>query len=122
MIRSGQGKKKLAPPRSLVLELANGFCEPWKVIIWLGFKDEAGKTWHTISMTKDLPRQNPFLALKFYEFAAVSLLVLAFFPVSLLVCWVAFGTQTTRDLVEAMIKDWVQTDVGMFVLFLIWQP
>jgi hypothetical protein len=79
------------------------------VIFWLGFKDVAGKTWHTLSMTEELPRQNPFLALKFYEFAAVSMLVLAFFPLSFLVCWVAFGTQTTRDLVEAMIKDWVQT-------------
>ena len=82
---------------------------PWEVIIWRGFKDVAGKTWHTISMTEELPRQNPFLALKFYEFAAVSMLVLAFFPVSLLVCWLGFGTQTTRDLIEAMIKDWVQT-------------
>lgn len=77
--------------------------------MWLGFKDVTGKTWHTISMTEELPRQNPFLALKFYEFAAVSLLVLAFFPVSLLACWVAFGTQTTCDLIVAMIKDWVQT-------------
>ena len=32
-----------------------------------------------------------------------------FFPMSLVVCWVAFGTKTTRYLIEAMIKDWVQT-------------
>ena len=95
-------------------------------IIHLRFKDAIEKTWHTIAMTEELPRQNPFLALKFYEFAAVSMLVIAFFPVSLLVCWIAFGTQTTRDLIEAMIKDWVQTMLilaGLIVLLfggLIW--
>ena len=31
------------------------------------------------------------------------------FSLSLVVCWVAFGTETTRYLIEAMIKDWVQT-------------
>ena len=77
-------------------------------------------------MTEELPRANPFLSLKFYEFAAVSMLVIAFFPVSLLVCWIAFGTQTTRGLIEAMIKDWVQTMLilaGLIVLLfggLIW--
>ena len=60
-------------------------------------------------MTERDSHQNPFLALKFFEFAAISALVLTFFPVSLVVCWVAFGTKTTRYLIEAMIKDWVQT-------------
>jgi succinate dehydrogenase hydrophobic anchor subunit len=72
-------------------------------------------------MTEKFPRQNPFLELKFYEFAAISALVLAFFPVSLLVCWLAFGTQTTRDLIGAMVKDWVQTlmiIIGLVVLLL----
>jgi hypothetical protein len=70
-------------------------------------------------MTDELPRKNPFLALKFYEFAAVSALVLTFFPVSLVVCWFAFGTATTRDLAEAMITDWIQTVlilIGLLVL------
>ncbi len=61
------------------------------------------------------------MELKFYEFAAISALVLAFFPVSLLVCWLAFGTRTTRDLMEAMVKDWVQTliiVIGLVVLSL----
>ena len=49
------------------------------------------------------------LAMKFYEFAAISMLVLAFFPISLVVSWIAFGSQTTRELIEAMIKDWLQT-------------
>jgi uncharacterized membrane protein len=60
-------------------------------------------------MTEKFPRQNPFLELKFYESAAISTLVLAFFPVSVIFFWLAFGTQTTRDLIEAMVKDWVQT-------------
>ena len=72
-------------------------------------------------MTEKNPRQNPFLELKFYEFAAISALVLAFFPVSLFVCWLAFGTQTTRDLIGAMVKDWVQTlmiIIGLVVLLI----
>jgi hypothetical protein len=39
--------------------------------------------------------------------------------VSLVVCWLAFGTATTRDLVEAMIKDWIQTMlilIGLLIL------
>ncbi len=60
-------------------------------------------------MTQEFPRQNRFLAMKFYEFAAISMLVLTFFPISLVVSWIAFGTQTTRELIEAMIKDWCQT-------------
>ena len=67
------------------------------------------KTWQTIRMTEQDPPQNPFLALNFFEFAAISVLVLAFFPMSLVVCWFAFGKKTTGYLIEAMIKDWVQT-------------
>jgi hypothetical protein len=84
------------------------------------------KTWQTNGMTGQDPRHNPFLVLKFYEFAAISALVLAFFPISLVVCWIAFGTETTRYLIEAMIKDWVQTMLilaGLVVLLfggLVW--
>ncbi|MEC8308676.1 MAG: hypothetical protein VXZ81_07105 [Pseudomonadota bacterium] len=67
------------------------------------------KTWQTIQMSEQDPHQNPFLALNFFEFAAISVLVLTFFPMSLVLCWVAFGKKTTGDLIEAIIKDWVQT-------------
>ena len=60
-------------------------------------------------MTQKIPCQNRFLAMKFYEFTAISMLVLAFFPISLVVSWIAFGRQATRELIEAMIKDWLQT-------------
>ncbi|MEC8693557.1 MAG: hypothetical protein VXX88_00135 [Pseudomonadota bacterium] len=83
--------------------------------------DVAGKTWHTITMTQEFPRQNRFLAMRFYEFAGISMLVLAFFPISLVVSWIAFGTQTTRELIEAMIKDWLQTMLiiaGLIVVLL----
>ncbi|MGA1207770.1 MAG: hypothetical protein ACO31Z_08420 [Litorivicinaceae bacterium] len=53
--------------------------------------------------------ENPFLALKFYEFAAVSAVTLAFFPFSLALCWLAFGPTTTRQLIDALLKDFVQT-------------
>ena len=57
---------------------------------------------------------NPFLALAFYKLAVVSALVLAFFPVSLALCWLIFGAEVTRDLIEAMVRDWIQT---MLILF-----
>ncbi len=72
-------------------------------------------------MTEKFSRKNRFLELNFYEFAAISALVLAFFPISLFVCWLTFGTQTTRDLIEAMFRDWVQTliiIIGLVVLLL----
>ena len=40
------------------------------------------KTWQTIRMTERDPHQNPFLALNFFEFAAISVLVLTFFLVA----------------------------------------
>ena len=57
---------------------------------------------------------NPFLALAFYKFAVVSALVLVFLPVSLALCWLIFGAEVTRDLIEAMVRDWIQT---MLILF-----
>ena len=73
----------------------------------------------TMSMSNENHHRNPFLELKFYEFAAVSALVIAFFPISLLVCWFAFGSQTTRYLVEAMIKDWIQTMIILVLVVLL---
>ena len=70
-------------------------------------------------MTQKFPRQNRFLAMKFYEFAGISTLVLAFFPISLVVSWIAFGTQTTRELIEAMIKDWLQTVLIIVALIIV---
>ena len=72
-------------------------------------------------MTQDCPRQNRFLAMKFYEFAGISMLVLAFFPISLVVTWIAFGTQATCELIQAMLKDWLQTMLiilGLIVMLL----
>ena len=72
-------------------------------------------------MTQEFPRQNRCLAMTCYEFAGISTLVLAFFPISLVVSWIAFGTQTTRELIEAMIKDWLQTMLiiaGLIVVLL----
>jgi hypothetical protein len=65
--------------------------------------------------------ENPFLALGFFEFAAVSAVTIAFFPLSLVICWFAFGAATTRHLINALLKDFVQTLVitGLVVLTII---
>lgn len=65
--------------------------------------------WHTVAMAPSEPHINPFLKLSFIEFFAVQTLTIAFFPISLVVCFLAYGPQTTRDLAEALIRDWVQT-------------
>lgn len=62
---------------------------------------------------------NPFLRLSFVEFLAVQMLVAAFFPVSLVVCLLAFGMETTRDLIAALIQDWWQTLIVMVTVFLL---
>ena len=59
---------------------------------------------------------NPFSALAFYKLAVISTLVLAFFPLSLALCWLMFGAQVTRDLTEAMVRDWIQTMLILFSL------
>ena len=65
--------------------------------------------WQTFVMRLQKIYANPFSALAFYKFAVISTLVLAFFPVSLALCWLMFGAQVTRDLIEAMARDWIQT-------------
>ena len=62
---------------------------------------------------------NPFSALAFYKLAAISTLVLAFFPVSLALCWLIFGAQVTRDLIEVMVRDWIQTMLILFSLLIL---
>ena len=64
-------------------------------------------------MTPSAPHENPFLKLSWFELLAVQTLALAFFPISLLVCFLAFGPQMTRDLVNALVRDWLQT---LFIL------
>ena len=62
------------------------------------------------------PRPNPFLEMRFVEFFLVQLITLVFFPVSLVICWMVFGAQTTRDLIHALVRDWLQTCLIVVVL------
>lgn len=62
--------------------------------------------------------ENPFLKLSFFEFLAVQTLTLLFFPVSLLICALAFGPTVTRQLIEALVRDWLQTMLILTVLVL----
>ena len=73
--------------------------------------------WQTVEMKKVDSKINPFLRLRFIEFFAVQILVMAFFPVSLLVCWLVFGGEITRFLIDALLKDWIQTT--LITLFLL---
>ena len=62
------------------------------------------------------PRTNPFLTMRSLEFFLVQLITLAFFPMSLVMCWIVLGTETTRDLMAALIRDWIQTLCILLIL------
>ena len=64
--------------------------------------------------------ENRFLALGFFEFAIISTLMVAFFPLSLLFCLIFYGLQETTLLVKALLHDFLKTIgaiiTGLFVL------
>jgi hypothetical protein len=66
--------------------------------------------------TAPQPRENPFLTMRFGEFFVIQLITLAFFPASLVICWLVFGAHTTRDLMTALLRDWLQTILILVVL------
>jgi len=53
--------------------------------------------------------ENRFLALGFFEFAIISTLMIAFFPLSLLFCLLFYGLQDTTLLVKALLHDFLKT-------------
>ena len=57
--------------------------------------------------------ENRFLALGFFEFAIISMLMIAFFPLSLLFCLVFYGLQETALLVKALLHDFLKTIVAI---------
>ena len=66
--------------------------------------------------TEQRPRTNPFLTMRYLEFFLVQLITLAFFPMSLVMCWIVLGAETTRDLIAALIRDWIQTLCILLIL------
>ena len=52
---------------------------------------------------------NPYLKLNFWEFLALSTVMLLFFPWSILVCLALYGIEGTKLIVLAVIEDFAKT-------------
>ena len=52
---------------------------------------------------------NPYLKLNFWEFLALSTVMLLFFPWSILVCLALYGIEDTKLIVLAVIEDFART-------------
>ena len=66
--------------------------------------------------------QNPFTKMGMIKFWVISTIVYLTFPVSLIVSYIVFGPLLTKQLVAALIQDFLQTllvTIGVLVV-LIW--
>ena len=66
--------------------------------------------------------QNPFTKMGMIKFWVISTIVYLTFPVSLIVSYIAFGPLLTKQLVTALIQDFLQTllvAIGVLIV-LIW--
>ena len=52
---------------------------------------------------------NPYLKLNFWEFLALSTVMLLFFPWSILICLALYGIDETKLIVLALIEDFAKT-------------
>ena len=60
--------------------------------------------------------ENPFNEMGFIKFWIVSTVFWFSFPLSLVICYLAMGRQRTKQLVKALVHDFLQT---LFLLFVV---
>ena len=60
--------------------------------------------------------ENPFNEMGFIKFWIVSTVFWFSFPLSLVICYFAMGRQRTKQLVKALVHDFLQT---LFLLFVV---
>ena len=63
----------------------------------------------------DAEKGNPFEELGFWQFTLVSTLTVALLPWSLLSVFFLFGSQVTKNLVSALVQDFVKTLVAVLL-------
>ena len=74
----------------------------------------------------EIAASNPFNQLSFWEFTLLSTLTVAFFPWSLLATFLLFGSETTKNLVAALVQDFLKTigavllGLGIIIAILFW--
>ena len=60
--------------------------------------------------------ENPFSEMGFIKFWIVSTVFWFSFPVSLVLCYLAMGQEKTKQLVKALVHDFLQT---LFLIFVV---
>ena len=60
--------------------------------------------------------ENPFSEMGFVKFWIVSTVFWFSFPVSLVLCYLAMGQERTKQLVKALVHDFLQT---LFLIFIV---
>ena len=60
--------------------------------------------------------ENPFSEMGFIKFWIVSTVFWFSFPLSLVICYLAMGQQRTKQLVKALVHDFLQT---LFLIFVV---
>jgi len=64
---------------------------------------------------RDKDVENPFSEMGFIKFWIVSTVFWFSFPVSLVLCYLAMGREKTKQLVRALVHDFLQT---LFLIFM----
>ena len=60
--------------------------------------------------------ENPFKEMGFIKFWVVSTMFWMFFPISLALCYISIGSQRTKQLVKALVNDFLQTVLVILVV------
>ena len=60
--------------------------------------------------------ENPFKEMGFIKFWVVSTLFWMFFPISLALCYVSIGSLRTKQLVKALVNDFLQTVLVILIV------
>jgi predicted permease len=72
------------------------------------------------SRSKDAQQQrNRYSEMPFWRFGIITFLVTAFFPWYLILNTIQRGIEDTKQLLIAMVKDWIQTVIIIFITIII---
>lgn len=72
------------------------------------------------SSSKDAQQQrNRYSEMSFWRFGIITFLVTAFFPWYLILNTIQRGIEDTKQLLIAMVKDWIQTVIIIFITIII---
>ena len=72
------------------------------------------------SSSKDAQQQrNRYSEMSFWRFGIITFLVTAFFPWYLILNIIQRGIEDTKQLLIAMVKDWIQTVIIIFITIII---